>query len=464
MRKLLALFFGLIVLSLSANPLLQLAVPSSAAPLQFFWDFETATPNSGALTDGPTFGGDSLRSTAQAYAGTYSFASEPTTNFSIVQLFNDTTIDEWGAVASTNPKGKVSFRLRWPSFTDGGQLFQLDGKSNDGGLDTNDGVSIELRSQGGAVDNGLRLSYGGDNGVTAVTVNTTGLDMSADTWYLVEIYFDRGAGIDSTKTLKIDVDGINYGSSTAALASMTCAAFHHINIGADIAAAVPMFIDDFRVEALDTASQRPGFVAKGTAVNNGTGANLTPTLPSHETNDILFVQVNNDDAVTVSTATSGWAQIGSSTNISAKQTSFWWKRAASASETSPTFTGFNELNVNFAQAYSYRGAITTGTPWDDAIIAGANSTTPMTSEIVTTGPNRAIVVLMNIHDNTLFDVGPPPAGWEYSAFDTTDTLADARMMAITTGQGTAGTVAAVSVGTLGTTEVHVSLTLALIPE
>lgn len=438
--------------------------PAVTPASYFFWDLESDTPNSGAITSGPTYSFGAARSTSQAYSGSYSFHGDPAQTFSIVQLFNDTDVDEWGALAYTNPSGKVSFRWRHAAWLDNGQIFQLSGKSNSGPLDTNDGIALFMDNIGGAVDHGLAFDFSGNNGATTVTLRTLGLDFNTDQWYLIELYFDRNAGIDSTKTLKIVVDGVQYGATSSALASMACVAFHQFNLGSDTAATVDTYLDDFKVEALPS-TQRAGFISKGTAADNNTNADLTPTLPIHTTNDILFAQVQADATSTVSTATSGWSQIGSAIVEGGREATWWWKRAASGSETSPTFTGFaGTFTLNFAQVYCYRGAIATGTPFEDATTAQGTDTTPSTAAIDTTGVARAVVCFMVVHDDTAYSVAAPPIGWENSADDTTGTGGDGRLSVITTGKETAGTVSSVSVGTLTGAESWSTLTLALIPD
>lgn len=95
-----------------------------------------------------------------------------------------------------------------------------------------------------------------------------------------------------------------------------------------------------------------------------TGAgNVTPTLPSHQADDILLALCETDDEA-VSCSTTGWAEIPSSMARRAGGTrlTWFWKRATSGAETNPTITG--TTNHKIAYAVVLRGCFTSGNPWN----------------------------------------------------------------------------------------------------
>jgi hypothetical protein len=140
----------------------------------------------------------------------------------------------------------------------------------------------------------------------------------------------------------------------------------------------------------------PVFQAAGTA-QSGINA-LTVAWPSHLTNDIgiLVIETGGEGTTLSITAPTGWAAITGSpvtdvTTTSGSKLQVWWKRAASAAETSVTVPDSGDHQV--ARIYTFRGCITTGDPWD--VATTGNKTTASTTATVpslTTAVQDTLVV------------------------------------------------------------------------
>lgn len=132
-----------------------------------------------------------------------------------------------------------------------------------------------------------------------------------------------------------------------------------------------------------TALAAVTFQAAGTAAS-GTGA-VSPAWPAYTTNDIalLFVESTGGQAATLSTP-AGFVAVTNSPQATGATTSgtritVFWARATSAAMTAPTVA--NPGDHVYARILTYRGAITTGNPWD--ITGGGVKATASTSVTVT---------------------------------------------------------------------------------
>ncbi|MBY0268725.1 MAG: hypothetical protein K2X06_02485 [Burkholderiales bacterium] len=134
------------------------------------------------------------------------------------------------------------------------------------------------------------------------------------------------------------------------------------------------------------------FQAAGTAVS-GTG-NVTVVWPAHAINDIalLFVESAGAQAAALGTP-AGFVQVPGSPQTTGAGTrlTVFWARATSAAMASPVVT--DPGDHAYARIITYRGAITTGNPWD--VTAGGAKATASTSVsltgVTTTVPNTLIV-------------------------------------------------------------------------
>lgn len=156
------------------------------------------------------------------------------------------------------------------------------------------------------------------------------------------------------------------------------------------------------------------FINAGTVVSDVTGAgSVTPTMPTHVTNDILIIAAMNDGGGTISTATSGWSQIA---QVDGTNNMAWfWKRAPAAGTAGATITTAD--TDLFAVGFVIRGCTTNGTPYEDATTVGDGTTAdmnPVGTTITTLGGDRYTVGIINVDDNTTFDTGPD-IGWTTDA-------------------------------------------------
>lgn len=166
------------------------------------------------------------------------------------------------------------------------------------------------------------------------------------------------------------------------------------------------------------------------AINQDTsgGASFVVTLPAHQIDDILIVVAINDGGTDITCSTSGWAEIGEyDGTINAN---WFWKRATSPSETNPTIEA-TTTDV-FAIAYTVRGCITTGTPYEDAHATGYYQyDVQWASGFATTDVQRLAVVFATVDNDTAWSVAPPPTNWTTYSDLTTSTGTDARFTALT---------------------------------
>jgi hypothetical protein len=149
----------------------------------------------------------------------------------------------------------------------------------------------------------------------------------------------------------------------------------------------------------------PVFQAVGTA-QSGTGA-LTVAWPTHLTNDIgiLVIETGGDDTTLSITAPTGWVAIAGSPVIdvataAGSKLQVWWKRAASAAETSVTVP--DSGNHQVAAIYTFRGCIPTGNPWNVATTGTKTtaSTTATVPSLTTTVPGTLFVAIVGRPDDS----------------------------------------------------------------
>jgi hypothetical protein len=99
------------------------------------------------------------------------------------------------------------------------------------------------------------------------------------------------------------------------------------------------------------------------AIGASTGVDVTVTLPAHLANDIFLLQVlvkDVDDTITVS----GWTQLATVDRDTVSRYWWFWKRATSSAETNPLVGKSTATGNTYAAVTSYRGATTTGDPFE----------------------------------------------------------------------------------------------------
>ena len=131
------------------------------------------------------------------------------------------------------------------------------------------------------------------------------------------------------------------------------------------------------------AQAAPFFQAAGASAN-GTGS-ITVAWPAHAVNDValLFVESSGGQAVTLSTP-SGFVQVTGSPQATGSgsagaQLTVFWARATSTAM--PSVTVADPGDHVYARIITYRGVISTGSPWD--VTAGGIKSTASTTVTVT---------------------------------------------------------------------------------
>lgn len=167
----------------------------------------------------------------------------------------------------------------------------------------------------------------------------------------------------------------------------------------------------------------PTLQAEGSAVG-ATSGTLSPTIPTHQADDILILAVvfwgpnTVGDAAAVPTP-SGWTSIvdlatPATTPIDGRL-AFFWRRAAAAGETVSVTRGASwdtGTDTQFAaRVYVIRGCITTGDPWDEADPTVVYNTANQPVDAVTvSGTERLVIQFLSAQDD--WATNPTaPAGW-----------------------------------------------------
>jgi hypothetical protein len=180
----------------------------------------------------------------------------------------------------------------------------------------------------------------------------------------------------------------------------------------------------------------PMLAAEG-SVAAVTSGNLTVTLPAHQANDILVACVvgwvpNTTSGTATLTAPSGWTKAASDTLITSGiidgEWAIFWRRAASSSETNPTFTrpsGWDTgTDTCFAgRAYVVRGCVTTGDPWDQIAQSPLYSTANGAVPAVTVSGSERTVIQFFVSSDDLS--AGSVTGWTAGTAATTTTGTDA---------------------------------------
>ena len=149
----------------------------------------------------------------------------------------------------------------------------------------------------------------------------------------------------------------------------------------------------------------PVFQLAGTAQS---GVNtLTVAWPTHLTNDIgiLVIETGGEGTTLSITAPTGWVAITGSpvtdvATVAGSKLQVWWKRAASAAETSVTVPDSGDHQV--AAIFTFRGCIPTGNPWNVATTGTKTtaSTTATVPSLTTTVPDTLVVAVVGRPDDS----------------------------------------------------------------
>lgn len=182
----------------------------------------------------------------------------------------------------------------------------------------------------------------------------------------------------------------------------------------------------------------PTLQAQGAIAAVTTGS-LTVTLPAHQADDILVVTLSywgpNSTDVQNPPAPSGWTFVADIPGLSASlirgRLNLFWLRATSGAETNPVFTrntGWDTgTDTNWSgRAYTIRGCVTSGTPWDQAVISsdpGHSVANGAFGAVTVSGVERMVVQFLCSMDDQA--AGAAPSGWTAGTAVTTTTGTDA---------------------------------------
>lgn len=136
---------------------------------------------------------------------------------------------------------------------------------------------------------------------------------------------------------------------------------------------------------------------------------ITVTLPTHETNDLLLVFVAKDTTTGTAPSTpAGWTAGASASAGTAARGTWFYKIAASASETNPTSTS-SDTDEWHAVAISIKNVNTT-TPINTSATGSSDNTMPFTGTTVTTTSNNCLVFHGYFSDQGNAPAAYPTAG------------------------------------------------------
>lgn len=133
---------------------------------------------------------------------------------------------------------------------------------------------------------------------------------------------------------------------------------------------------------------------------DSTQGNITPAMPTHDTDDILVWVVHSTNRTFTTDPPTGLtaisdisAGLGTTDAAGAVKLHIYWKRATSASESAVTFAGANG-GAQVGRCMSIQGCVTSGDPWDDTNYTeqASASTSLVFPEVTTTGIDRLIVL------------------------------------------------------------------------
>lgn len=180
----------------------------------------------------------------------------------------------------------------------------------------------------------------------------------------------------------------------------------------------------------------PTLQAEGATIANTTGS-LTVVLASHQTDDILilcliaWVPNTTGDAAAIPTP-SGWAEIAQLQVPAAGEINgriaWFWKRAASGAETNPVCARGASWDTGNdtcfgGRAYTVRGCLKTGTPWDEADPTAIYTAANQAFDAVTvSGPERTVIQFGCALDNAAFAM--TATGWTTGTEDNDGTGTD----------------------------------------
>lgn len=201
--------------------------------------------------------------------------------------------------------------------------------------------------------------------------------------------------------------------------------------------------------------------------SSGGGWDITIPLPgSLQADDIILVGLVIGASSGTISAPAGYNAIVTQISNSDAVCAWYWKRH-SGSESNPNFTlSAGGGGVFLGSAIAIRGALVSGTPFEDATTAGVTNSNTISSSLVTaTGDDRLAVCMIGVEDDTVFLTYPTAAGWTSAVNCANGSGTDARVcMATKDSLVATGDLAAATMAQFTSAEHWGTLTLLMIPE
>lgn len=180
----------------------------------------------------------------------------------------------------------------------------------------------------------------------------------------------------------------------------------------------------------------------------GTGADISPVIPTHQTDDILIALTASRDTAQTCLTPSGWTLGTGSPVDSTSWTAYWfWKRATSGAETDPLMDWSAQTVDRYAQVHTVRGADTTGDFFTASAFSGDVTDIIVITGVSTTVANQRVLVLMIANDNastTVTVTATDPAAFTLHNYQDIVTGTDAEGHAASAIRATAGATGNVS--------------------
>lgn len=200
----------------------------------------------------------------------------------------------------------------------------------------------------------------------------------------------------------------------------------------------------------------PTWVSNGTFVE-GVGGNATVGYPaSPQADDIIFLFVHANSSPTIGSVTGSFSAVGAQVDSGTHGARLYWLRAT-GSETGNVTVTISGNTVSGAVMSLFRGAITSGTPYEDYDTAASTGSTS-TSASITTSVDETLGIRWGGNVNA--SAGNPPDGWDERFENTASGGAD---MTIDTNTIETATTEAATSRSLGSSMAWIVLTLALKP-
>lgn len=169
------------------------------------------------------------------------------------------------------------------------------------------------------------------------------------------------------------------------------------------------------------------WVSTGTLLGS-TGADITPVIPTHTTDDILLLQAASRVTTETCATPSGWTLIDSVIGTNWRSYVFYI-RAAVAGTTNPLCDWSAATGQKYGVVHVVRGALTSASPFAVAFISTDTADPSVVAPITTTVTNQYVALIGLVADNaaTAVTVTNPtdPVTWTQRSYTTIATGNDA---------------------------------------